>query len=140
MTSNSTSTDDRPVEGEESEYYVLGGGDLGVAVARRLRADGRRVCLVDESHDRSEAAWVQGDPADARTLEAAGVDATSTVVVATGSDSRNLLIAQVVRARFDVTDVVVLTNAPDRLETFTEAGHDPVCATAALSDALVETI
>jgi len=140
MTSNSTVTEDRPTECEKSAHYVLGGEHLGSAIARRLREDGNTVCVVDESHDRSETPGIRGDPTDARTLETAGVDSGSTVVVATESDSRNLLIAQVVRAWFDVTDVVVLTNTPDRIDTFTEAGHDPVCATAALSDALVETL
>ena len=58
--------------------------------------------------------------------------------MATGSDSRNLLVAQLVRARFDVSDVVVLAHQPDRVGLFEAAGHDPVCATDALSAALVE--
>ena len=98
------------------------------------------VCVVDESYERSETPGFRGDPTDVRTLEAAGIGNASAVVVATDSDSRNLLIAQVVRTRFEVPKVVVLANDPDRLDTFTEAGHHSVCATAALSDALVETI
>ena len=140
MTSNPTAVDDRTPECEQSAHYVLGGRHLGYAVARRLRADGHAVCVVDESHDRSETPGFRGDPADIRTLEAAGVGSASTVIVATGSDSRNLLIAQLVRANFDVKNVVVLVNTPDRVEIFTEAGHHPVCATSALSDTLVNTI
>ena len=140
MTSDSTAADDRTPECEKSAYYILGGRYLGSAVARRLRADGYTVCVVDGSYDRSETPGLRGDPADIRTLEAAEVGSASTVVVATGSDSRNLLIAQLVRASFGVTNVVVLVNTPDRLEMFTEAGHDPVCATSALSDTLVDTI
>lgn len=140
MTSNPTTVDDRTPECEQSAYYVLGGRHLGSAVARRLRADGHTVCVVDEAYDRSETPGLRGDPADIRALEAAGVGATSTVVVATESDSRNLLIAQLVRANFDVKNIIVLVNVPDRLEMFTEAGHDPVCATSVLSDTLVDTV
>lgn len=140
MTSNPTAVDSRTPECETSAYYVLGGRHLGSAVAQRLRADGYTVCVVDESYARSETPGLRGDPADIRTLEAAGVGPASTVVVATRSDSRNLLIAQLVRANFAVKNVIVLANLPDRLEMFTEAGHDPVCATSTLSDTLVDTI
>jgi trk system potassium uptake protein TrkA len=140
MTSNQTVVDERPTECERSEYYVLGGRHLGSAVAHRLRADGHPVCIVDESYDQSETSGFRGDPTDIRTLEEAGVATASTVVVATASDSRNLLIAQLVRAYFDEITIIVLTNVPDRLELFTEAGHDPVSATSALSDAIVDAI
>lgn len=140
MTSNPTVIDDRPTDREKSTYYVLGGKHLGSAVARRLRADGHPVRVVNESYDRSDTLGVRGDPTDVRTLEAAGVATASTVVVATESDSRNLLIAQLVRACFDVTNIIMLTNIPDRLDVFREAGHEPVCATSALSDALADTI
>jgi len=140
MTSHSTLTADPSTDREDGAYYVLGGRQLGAAVARRLGAEGQAVCVVDESYERSETPGFRGDPTDVRTLEAAGIGNASAVVVATDSDSRNLLIAQVVRTRFEVPKVVVLANDPDRLDTFTEAGHSSVCATAALSDALSEAL
>jgi len=121
-------------------HYVLGGGHVGASVADRLRGAGHDVCVVDELYEPSESCGFQGDPSDARTLEAAGVASASTVVVATRSDSRNLLIAGHIRARFDVPRVVVLVNAPDRLDVLADAGHEPICATAALSTALTESV
>jgi trk system potassium uptake protein TrkA len=123
---------------------VLGGGQLGVAVARRLRENGDTVTLVDELAPQEhaglpETAVVHGDPSDTDVLEDAGLDHAETVVVATRTDSRNLLIAQLVNANFDA-DVVVLTNTPDRLDPIAQAGHEPVCATAVLSDALVNNV
>lgn len=140
MTSKPTAVNGRHTEPEQRAYHILGGRHLGSAVARLLRADGHTVRVVDESYDRPDPPGVRGDPTDVRVLEEAGVSAASTVVAATGSDSRNFLIAQLVRAHFDVDTVVVLVNSPDRLELFTDAGHDPVCATSALSDTLVDTI
>lgn len=132
--------DDPSEKVEEATYYVLGGGHVGFAVAQRLQADGHTVKLVDESYDPSELSGRQGDPADVQTLEDAGVAAASTVVVAAQSDHRSLLIAQLVRVHFDVPQIVVLVNLPSRLDLLTEAGHEPVCATTALSDALIDTI
>lgn len=124
---------------DEPACYVLGGEHVGTALARRLRTHGA-VCVVDESFDSSDSDGFRGDPTDVRTLEAAGVAAASTVVVATPSDRRNLLIAQLVRTAFEVSRVVVLVNAPDRFDLLEAAGHEPVCATTALADALVDTV
>jgi trk system potassium uptake protein TrkA len=121
---------------ETCTYHVLAGDHLGSAVARRLRADGHSVSLVEDAW----AADGEGptETVDVGRLEAAGVGEASTVVVATGSDSRNLLVAQLVRTQFDVSDIVVLAHQSERVALFEDAGHDPVCATDALSKALVE--
>jgi trk system potassium uptake protein TrkA len=140
MNDDTPTADDPPDGAHGSARYVLGGGPLGTAVARRLRAAGREVPVIDVSADADGASGFQGSPVDARLLDEAGVADASTVVVATQSDRRNLLIAQLVSARFDVPDVVVLVNAPDRLDAFADAGHDPVCATSVLSDALATSV
>ena len=124
----------------EREYYVLGGGHVGASVARRLHADGHSVTVVDETHDSDEIPGFRSDPGTVQALEEAGVTDTSTVVVARSCDSRNLLTAQLVSAHFDVSDVVVLVNVPDRCVIFEEVGHEPVCATTTLSDGLVGSL
>ncbi|MFC6723599.1 NAD-binding protein [Halobium palmae] len=124
----------------EAEYYVLGGGDVGACVARQLYESGQVVNLIDESNDCPTTPGAQGDPTDLRTLRNAGIPKDSTIVVATRSDKQNLLIGQLVRAHFDVGRVVVLVNDRDRFEVFAAANHEPVCATTALSDALVESV
>jgi len=128
---------DPPVEVTRAEQYVLGGGHVGEVATRRLRAADHAAAHVDESYDSTEIPGLRGDPADLHTLREARVSDASTVIVAARRDRRNLLIAQLVSARFDVPEVVVLANAPDRLDAFAEAGHEPVCVTSAVSDALV---
>jgi trk system potassium uptake protein TrkA len=127
-------------EETNSEYYVLGGGRVGEAVAERLSADGYPTSLVDESYDSSGLSGTRGDPADVRVLEEAGLSGASTVVVATQLDRRNFLIAQLVRSHFDVSRVLVLANVPERSDSLAEAGHETVCATTALSEALVDDL
>lgn len=129
-------TDDRSQHGNAPTHFVLGGGHVGTAVANALREADRSVVLIDESPNRFDGRTIEGDPRNLELLEAAGLSAASTVVVATRSDSRNLLVAQLARVRFDVPETVVLVNVPDRLDVVADAGHEPVCATSALSDAL----
>lgn len=146
---------DSPGGTAAATHYVLGGQHLGAAVAHRLQAEGHSVRLVaaaddgpsDPADDLFEASddpagidVIRGDPTEAEVLAEVGVTDTSTVVVATRSDRRNLLIAQLVRTRFDPYRVVVLANAPPRLELFAEAGHEPICVTTALSEALMENV
>ncbi|WP_318567878.1 NAD-binding protein [Salinigranum marinum] len=140
MPSKRSTRDERLDRTEAADHYVLGGGRVGVAAARRLRAAGHDVGVVNELHCPAELPGRRGDPTDVGVLDDAGLSNAETVVVATRSDARNLLVAGLVRTRFDVPRVVVLTNAPDRVAAVAEAGHDPVCATAALSDALVDSV
>ncbi|WP_255150058.1 NAD-binding protein [Halorarius halobius] len=126
-----------PSSEADAEYLVLGGGHLGAAIAGLLHADGRSVRLVDETHDSTDVPGVQGRPDDPSVLDRVGVSDTSRVVVATPRDSRNLLIAQLVKTRFGVLETFVVVNAPERRAVVAEAGHRPVCVTRALSETVV---
>ena len=123
-----------------AEYVVLGGGQLGASIVGRLRAAGHAARLVDGNQDTTDVPGVTGDPSDRRVLEEAGLSADATVVVATPRDRRNLLIAQIVRTQFEVDDVLVLVNAPDRQELVAETGHEPLCVTRVLSEAVSERL
>ena len=125
---------------DELAVLVLGGEHLGESIVRRLQADGHSVGLVDEGHDSEVVPTNAGDPGDVRVLAEAGAADASVVVVATPRDSRNLLIAQLVRAHFGATDVFVLVNDPDRSDIVADVGHEPVCATTALSKAVVSDL
>lgn len=131
---------DRPEPTADADVYVLGGGLLGMAVARRLQAADRTVVLVDESADVPDLPVVRADPTDIAALREAELNRDAVVVVATPSDGQNLLAAQLVRARFDVDRVVVLTNHPDRVDAFADVGHESVCATELLADGLVDRL
>jgi len=125
---------------DDSDTFVLGGGNVGETVAARLDAAGHAAAHVDETYAATELPGYRGDPADLRTLRAAGLAPGATVFVSTPSDRRNLLIAQLVATTFENTRTVVLANARDRFELFADAGHEPVCATTALSEALVDSL
>ncbi len=129
-----------PEDDATGDYYVLGGGPIGEAVAQRLRDAGNRTSIVDESYESTDIPGYQGDPADLQILKNAELTDESTIIVATRKDRQNLLIAQLVSAHFNVGRIIVVANSPDKHDLLAEAGHDPVCATTAISEALVSDL
>jgi trk system potassium uptake protein TrkA len=135
--SNTSRQEDQSTPTEEC--YVLGGGELGKRVSDHLRASGHDVEFVDDG-DSATGVTHEGDPTDARVLDELGGSSGVTVVVATREDGANLLAAQLSRIRLEPDRVVVLANSPEAMELLADAGHDPVCATTVLSNALVEKL
>lgn len=70
-------------------------------------------------------------------LDTPGVDGASTLILATPSDRRNFMLAQLARARFGTPRTVVLVHDDRRCEPLAEAGHEPLCVTGTLADRLV---
>ncbi|WP_251342332.1 NAD-binding protein [Haloplanus halophilus] len=132
-------TTETSTDGTDADYYVLGDDHLGVEVARGLGAAGHAVTLVGGA-DVDDVPSLQGDPSAVDVLCDSGMSETSTVVVATSDDGRNLLVAQLVSTRFDVADVFVVVHTPDRFDLVAEAGHRPICATTVLADAVVTDV
>ncbi|MDZ7745501.1 MAG: NAD(P)-binding protein [Halobacteriales archaeon] len=127
-------------EMQAATHYVLGGGHVGTAIAERLYAAGHCVAIVDEGYESGPIPGHMGDPSDTELLAASGITNTSVIIVASPSDRRNLLIAQLVRTQFDVQRVVAFVNHPDRRPAFDDAGHEPFCVTTVLSETVGETI
>ena len=136
--SKPTETRDRPPDTTDADVYVLGDGVVGAAVTRRFLDDDRSVIAIDASTEPEDVPAGRRDTIDLSALDDAGVDDASTVIVATSSDSRNLLAAQLIRRRFGVERVLVVANDPERVDAFVDAGHEPICATTALSNAIVD--
>ncbi|MEF8853393.1 MAG: NAD(P)-binding protein [Haloarculaceae archaeon] len=136
---NRQSSEPTSDERTRPDYYVLGGGSVGKAVARRLRSDGHTVGFVDEMAD-PDGSDVRGDPSELSTLERSSVAEASTAVVAGSSDRRNFLIAQLLATHFDVPRVLVRVNDPERADVLGAAGHEPVCAASVLATAIAEDV
>ncbi len=129
-----------PDDTAQSTHFVLGGEHVALAIAERLQTSGHAVTVVDETYDSEAVPGIEGNPTDVELLTDSGVDGPSAVIVGTRSDSRNLLIAQLVRAHFDIPRTVVLVNDPERLSLLAEAGHEPLCVTTLLSETVTERV
>jgi len=107
---------------------IVGGGQVGRALAERLEDRGENVVIVEEDEDIVEIArnagytveW--GDGTDTDVLRAAGAENAKTVAAATGDDDANLLVSQLAKSKFGVERVIAKANNPDNVEAFEELG------------------
>ena len=88
---------------------ILGGGEVGTLVARRLIREKSEVVIVESGEERChwleeslDAKVVQGQASSVKTLERAGIQDAEMLIAVTSSDEANLLGCLIARARSNV--------------------------------------
>ncbi len=88
---------------------IVGGGDVGALIARRLTREGNEITLVEKDEERChrleeslDARIVRGDAASYKSLEAAGLSSADMLIAVTSSDEINLLACLIAQAEFGV--------------------------------------
>ncbi|MFB6126837.1 MAG: NAD-binding protein [Halolamina sp.] len=123
-------------DGGDPTHVVVGADSISTAVAEQLRTSAYDAAVVEVSDE--------GERLDSASttdaLSGTPLPAAETVVVATRSDARNMLLGQAIRTKYPVSRVVVLVNDPDCAESFDDAGFETVCATTTLTEELVEAV
>jgi len=126
---------------------VIGGGRVGTELSENLERRGENVVIVERDGEVSERlrnngfTVRNGDGADVETLRRAGAERAKIVVAATGDDDKNLLVAQLANAKFDVEKIIARVNQPDNVEPFEELGVETVSASSSTAwgiDNLIE--
>lgn len=110
---------------------VVGGGKVGYYLTKTLIFEGYEVLLVEKNPSKVEiyrqrfgAVVVQGDGAEASTLESAGAARADVIIAVTGDDEDNLIICQVAKQRFDVGRTIARVNNPKNEDVFKRLGVD----------------
>src|ERR671924_2013126 len=125
---------------------VVGGGKVGISVARTLLALNHEVAIVEQDRSRFERLEeefehraVYGDGTELFVLERAGIARPPDIAVAvTGDDEDNIVICQLAREKYEVPKVIARVNDPRNQAHFDLIGISPtVCATSNIM-ALVE--
>ena len=125
---------------------MVGCGRVGSAVAKLLAGDGWDVTCIDEDEGALArlGAWrggfVPGHGMDVEVLERAGVAEADAAVVATNGDNTNIVVAQVLRARWEVPCVVVRILDPARAEFYAERGLRTICPTQTAIAAITDEV
>lgn len=139
-----TDAEDRPRREGDHRVLVIGGGQVGRRLAERLAAT-HAVHHLDTDPNvvragRTHSASHTQDLASPAALEATGVTGDDAAVVATGLDSRNLLVVQQLRTRLGLERLLVVLEDPRNREAFDLSGVEVVCAGAVLSSAVEEAV
>lgn len=123
---------------------IIGGGHVGRIVTERLSDLPVSVWFADPDSEviaRANRDGIVADETnitDGSELREQSVADASVVVVATDSDSTNLLIAQLLRVRFDSPRIVVRVNDPQNRSAFTDLGVETICSAGVLAATLRE--
>jgi NhaP-type Na+/H+ or K+/H+ antiporter len=121
---------------------IVGGGQVGRALADRLVDRGENVVLIEEDADIVEIARnaghtvVHGDGTDTDVLQSAGADNARIIVAATGDDDVNLLVSQLANSKFDPGAVLARANEPTNVDAFEELGVRTISSVLATAQAL----
>ncbi len=105
---------------------IVGGGQVGRALAERLEDRGENVVIIEEDEEAIEQlrnegyATVIGDGTDTEKLREAGASNAKTIVAATGDDDANLLVSQLAKSKFDAENIIARANNSDNVDAFEE--------------------
>ncbi|QAU14499.1 potassium transporter (plasmid) [Halorubrum sp. BOL3-1] len=113
---------------------IVGGGQVGHALAERLEDRGENVVIIEEDEATIESlrndgfATVIGDGTDTEVLQKSGAGNAKIVVAATGDDDANLLVAQLSKTKFDVETVLARANKSENVDAFEDLGVNTISA------------
>ena len=124
---------------------VVGGGKVGLNLARELIRNGQEVTLVEGERraylrieQELEHAVQYGDGTELWVLERAGIQRADLVVAVTGDDEDNLLICQVAKEKYLCERIIARVNNPRNLEHFKLLGIQPAVSATDLILRLIE--
>src|ERR671923_656682 len=125
---------------------VVGGGKVGVNVARKLLGMQHEVVVVEQDRQRFAALEeefehraILGDGTEMFVLEQAGIKRPPDVLVAvTGDDEDNMVICQLAREAYGVPKVVARVNDPRNQQHFDLLGVAPTVSATSMVLALIQ--
>ncbi len=102
------------------QAMVVGGGHTGRYLAEKLIGEGHTVVIVERQRGLAEqlarevaAQVVEGDAADPKVLERAGVLRADVVVAVTGDDEDNLVVCSLAKREYHVPRTIARINHPN---------------------------
>ncbi|ELZ42956.1 TrkA-N domain-containing protein [Halorubrum californiense DSM 19288] len=113
---------------------IVGGGQVGRALAERLEDRGENVVIIEEDDATVESlrndgfAAVIGDGTDTEVLRKSGAENAKILVAATGDDDTNLLVAQLSKTNFGVEKILAKANNSDNVDAFEDLGVSTISA------------
>jgi trk system potassium uptake protein TrkA len=124
---------------------IVGGGKVGLNLARELLSKGHEVTVVECSRVRYltiegqlEHSAQYGDGTELWVLERAGIQRADLVVAVTGDDEDNMLVCQVAKDKYGCDHIIARVNNPRNYSHFKLLGIQPVVSATDLILRLIE--
>ncbi|MBA2124101.1 hypothetical protein B9J78_04100 [bacterium Unc6] len=130
--------------------YILlvGGGNVGYYLAKRLVGDKHTVVLVEKEPvicekiaQGMDILVINGDGCEPDVLKDAGIEKADVIAALTGNDTDNLIISQIAKQTFNISRTVARVNDPGNTHSFSELGVDvPVDSTSIIAKIIEEEV
>src|SRR3954451_401946 len=124
---------------------IVGGGKVGLNLARELIRHGQEVTLIEGDRraylrieQELEHAVQYGDGTELWVLERAGIQRADLVIAVTGAHEDNILICQVAKEKYLCQRIVARVNNPRNLQHFKLLGIRPAVSATDLILRLIE--
>jgi trk system potassium uptake protein len=132
---------------QSKHIVIVGCGRLGSSLANQLSRQGHSIVVID-LHETAFAKLSSefsgykmiGDASEHHVLREAGLHKADCVFATTTEDNTNLMVAQVAKEVFSVTNVVARVYDPVRKSVYHTFGIETICPTQLSTDAFLEQV
>ena len=122
---------------ERMRIVIMGGGRVGVLLAKLLRAEKHQITMIEVERDRAsrlaemlpDVLIVNGDGSNIGILRDAGADLADIFISVTGSDTHNYVASQIAKKSLKVPKVIARVNDPANENNFIRVGIDKLVTT-----------
>jgi len=119
----------------DSNYVILVGcGDLGSQLARMLLKLRKSIVVIDRDEDafkrlpdQFSGFTIEGDGIEEDILLEAQINRANLIIVVTGDDNTNIMIAQIARVIYNVPKVIARLDDPSRASLIQDMDIDTIC-------------
>lgn len=108
---------------------IIGCGSVGIKIAALLDSQNYNVSIVDineqafsELSDSSRFCLVEGDAIDTDTLECAGIKSADVIIITTGDDNTNIMVAEIAKEYYQVNEVIMRVEDISKEQAYKEMG------------------
>lgn len=128
-------------------YMILvGGGNVGLQLAKRLLGAGHEILLMEKSASQAlrlasligEENVMVGDGCEMAVQKVAGFGRADVVVAVTGEDEDNLVVCQMAKVVWNVDRVLARVNDPSHEDVFAQIGIDDTVSATGIIYSLLE--
>lgn len=125
---------------------IVGGGNVGIQLAKRLIARDHEVLIAEKESRRAQMIAnvlgdvyvMQGDGSDLRFQKEAGFGRADVVVAVTGEDEDNLICSQMAKEFWEVNRVLARVNDPSHEQVFRDIGIDDTVSATGIIFSLID--